>query len=369
MDRRDFLKAGVVAGGSLGLGAAGCGAVLEGMTSAPVPSIAELQALDMGGFLKRLDTSLGFIQSSSTLGSLVKGDVAALARKDPRFEHAEDLLRKGFRSLLLTSSFHDLDEAGRLHPGMQARLWASMGEMDEAVLGMNKLVTSFTPTERADLDRVLRDDATLGSRILKALDEEGEKAGVNDVQRRRLGDVGKAALSRLRRSTTGFIDEYDEKLTRVAARDLTAEAIQRWMMAQMGEDAFWQYHDRQLALLAAWQRVPGIAQAAPVPTPSDWHVSVYHPSASATPPPVASTAPVKKRVPDRGEVRKGNIVFAVGAVCFGLAIVLGLGAATIVASSSYFGPAISLPVWLAAAAHFIGGLTLIIAGSVILADA
>ena len=376
MDRRDILKVGALTGGSLGLGAVGCGAVLEGMTSVPVPSIAELQALDIDGFLKRLDTSLGYIQSSSTLAALVKHDVAAHAGSDARFEHADGLVRKTLRTLLLTSSFKDLDEAGRLHPGVQARLCASMAEMDEAVLGMNKLTTSFTPTERADLQRELRDDPTLGPRILKALDEEGEKAGVNEVRRKHLQDVGKAALFRLRQSTSTFIDEYDEKLTKVAARDMTVEAIRRRMMAVMGEDAFWQYHARQVALQAAWRKVPGVAQAASPPAPTDWSTVTFSRvpvgATASTPPSVASTSPVQKshvdeEGPDLSNSVRGGIVLSVGGAVLGFAALFGLGGLVLVLGFPYDqGRTIAaLFLFTAAALNCLAGIILVIVGAVI----
>src|SRR5262245_49663230 len=118
MERRNFLKAGVIAGSSVGLGALGCGAVLEGMSAVPLPSLAELRALDMDGFLKNLDSSLGYIQSTSTLESIVPRDVIIQAHKDPRLSSAESVVRKTLRSMLLVGSFGDLPEAGRVHPGV-----------------------------------------------------------------------------------------------------------------------------------------------------------------------------------------------------------------------------------------------------------
>ena len=419
MDRRNFLKVGAVAGGSVGLGAVGCGAVMEGMTAVPVPSLAELQALDMGSFLKRLDTSLGFIQSSSSLASLVTKDVEASSRKDPRFEHAGDLVRKTLRSLLLTSSFHELSEAERLHPGMQARLWGSMAEMDEAVLGMNKLMTSFTPTERADLSRALREDPTLGASALKVLDEEGEKAGVTDARRKHLQDVGKAALFRMRQSTSTFIDEYDEKLTKYAARDMTVETIQRRLMAQMGEDAFWQYHARQSALAEQWLRVPGVAQGAPpagaaptsmgvggaatatatgiltatgapanAPTASGTNIVVPPPGTMYGPPPGWAPGPAPSgygtlraytdSMPeierdeegrDIKKVRRGNIFLGVGGGLLGLGLILlGVGSA-IVSSSTASLEVGGLIVLTAASVSGIAGIVLLIVGAVLRARA
>ncbi|MFO0587323.1 MAG: twin-arginine translocation signal domain-containing protein [Polyangiaceae bacterium] len=432
MDRRNFLKAGAVAGGSMGLGAVGCGAVMEGMTAVPVPSIAELQALDMEGFLKRLDTSLGFIQSQSSVASLVTKDAQSKMGKDPRFESAGPLVRKTLRSLLLTSSFHELPEAGRLHPGMQARLWNSMADMDEAVLGMNKLMTSFTPTERADLHRALREDPTLTAAALKVLDEEGEKAGVTDARRKHLQNMGKAALFRLRQSTTSFIDEYDEKVTKYAARDMTLETVQRRFMAQMGEDAFWEYHARQSALAAQWLRVPGVAQGAPpagtaptsvgvggaatatailtatgvpvnAPTASGTNIVVPPPGTMYGPPPGYGPGAVPpgygppgygppgpmpsdygtldaytKNMPDPEldseghdikKLRRGNILLGVGGGLLGLGLILLAAGVAIMSSSTATIEVGGMFVLTAAGLSGIAGIVLLIVGAVLRARA
>lgn len=388
------MKAGVAASGAVGLGAVGCGAVMEGISAVPVPSVAELQSLDMDGFLRRLDTSLGFMQSSSSFSGVISDKVAADARKDPRFERSEDTIRKTMRSLLLTGSFGDLPEAGRAHPAMQARLWNSMQEMDDAVLGMNKIVTSLTPTERSDISRLLREDATVGPRILGALDDEAVKAGVSDKRRAHMRDVGKHAVFRMRQSTTAFIDEYDDKLKKVAARDMTIEAVQRRLMAEMGETAFWDLQRRQVALLQAWQQVPGIAQAGypggaptgpvggPAPTASGTGTYVVYPfpppGASSYPPVGApvTTAPVHvdkdgnmvvEEVDEEGRrvsrLKKGNLLLGLGGGFLGLgAISLGIGLALVSKSDTSIGGAFVLT---AAALLGLGGIGCLIAGGIL----
>lgn len=395
-----------MAGGSAGLGAVGCGAVLEGMSAVPVPSIAELEALDMDGFLKRLDTSLGFLQSSSSLSGVISNDVISNARKDPRFEKSEETVRKTMRSLLLAGSFGDLSEAGRAHPGMQARLWNSMQEMDDAVFGMNEILTSLTPTERADIGRLMREDATAAPRILDTLDQEGLKAGVNEKRRAHMRDIGKHVCFRMRQSTSLFIDEYDDKVQKVAARDSSLEAVQRRMMAQMGEAAFWDMHARQVALAEAWQRVPGIAQSvppgssAPPPAGSTWAVGgaaatatvvatatapVAPPNPSATgtyvvypfpppgyPPVGAPMEGVPKGKPPeeldeqgrrKGKLRTGTILLGVGGGMLGLgAIAAGIGAALVSNPSSQVG---GWFVFTAAALLGLGGIACLIAGGII----
>lgn len=390
MERRDFLKAGALAGGAAGLGAVGCGAVMEGMSAVPVPSIAELEALDMGSFLKRLDTSLGFIQSSASTGSLVTSDMHAAARADPRFERADETVRKTLRTLLLASSFGDLPEAGRAHPGMQSRMWSSLQEMDEATLGMNRMLGSLTPTERADIGRLLREDATSSARILGALDDEAVKAGVTDKRRTHLQDVGRHACFRLRQSTGLFIDEHAEKVKKVAARDGSFESVQRRVMAQMGEQAFWDYQARQTALARAWQSVPGITQGGAQPAvPASSYgqgpaatatvVSPYAPPGGPFPPPGGPfpppsgypvQAPHTILDPDRDEqgrslakLRKGNIILGVGGGLLGLgAIAAGASIALVSSTETQVGGYFMIT---AAALLGLGGIACLIAGAVI----
>ncbi len=391
MDRRDFLKVGAVAGGSAGLGALGCGAALEGLSAVPVPSLAELAALDMDGFLKSLDSSLGFIRSSSSLDGIVTKEVQAGARKDPRLEHSEDLVRKTLRSLLLTGSFGDLPEHGRVHPGMQSRMWSSLQEMDESVLGMNRLLTSLTPTERADVTRLLRDDPTVAPRVLDALDDEAVKAGVNDKRRGHLREVGKHACFRMRQSTSLFIDDYDDKVKKVSVRDSSVESFQRRLMAQMGETAFWDFHKRQFALAQAWQHVPGIAQAMPpgaAPTgtappyatgaPPVGTLPPGDPGAPFPPPGEISPYPTPKPYAemdletdengrDLKKLRKGNILLGVGGGLLGLgAIAAGVSVVLVSNPSTNIG---GLFVVTAAALLGLGGIACLIAGGILRARA
>ena len=377
MDRRDFLKAGALAGGSVGLGALGCGAALEGAASVAVPSVAELAALDMEGYLRRLDTSLGFIQSSSSLTGLFSNEAAQEARKDARFEGAEALIRGTLRSLLLAGSVADLPDAGRAHPGMQARLWASMQEMDDAVSGMNTMMTSFAPTERSDMNRALREDPTLAPRVLQALDEEGVKAGVNDKRRAHLQAVGRHAFFRLRQSTSAFIDEYGEKLQKVAARDASAEAFQRRLMAQMGEDAFWQYHARQFALAQAWQQMPGAAQGGPPLGAAPTGVSpatAVSPGRALDPAGARAqkeaTAAADAAARKLKKVRHSYLILGLGGGMLGLGVILGGVSLSMIASMPDAGLFLAGQfMFTAAALAGIAGIGLLVAGAILRARA
>jgi hypothetical protein len=254
MERRDFLRLGLVAGGTLATG--GC-ATAGGVR---VPGASALAGLEMEGYLKRLDASLAYLQTSSKIDSILPSE--ALLPRDSRFRQAELLIRKTMRSMLLVGSFSDLPEEGRAHPGMQARLWSSMTEMDEAMVGMQRVTASLSATERADLTRTLRQDPTLGARALEALDQEAIRAGIGDARRAHLQSIGKHVCFRMKQSTTSFIDEYGEKVARAASREMSNEASQRLLIARIGERSFWELQERQVALAEAWRQVPGIEHGA-----------------------------------------------------------------------------------------------------------
>ncbi|MEZ4295574.1 MAG: hypothetical protein R3B70_11410 [Polyangiaceae bacterium] len=180
----------------MGIRALGCGAVLEGVSAVQVPSVAELMALDVDGFLKNLDGSLGFLRSSSSLDSLVSRNVQMAARTRAS-EKSEDRPQDDAlapRRLVRRSA----SQAGRVHPAEQSRMWALSARWTEAMTGMHRTMTSFTPTERADIGRLMR-EVDRRPRILDALDDEAVQAGVTEKRRAHLREVGKHACFRLRR--------------------------------------------------------------------------------------------------------------------------------------------------------------------------
>jgi hypothetical protein len=179
-------------------------------------------------------------------------EATAAAAGDPTYQQHQAIVRKTLRSLLLVGSFRDLPEEGRAHPGMQDRMWRSMTEMDEAMLGMANALDALTPTERADVGLALRADPDLGMRIVEALDREGAAQGVSTARRAHMRSIAVLACSRLKQSAPMFMDEYVGKVRRVAARSGTIEEVERRLAVQMGETAFWQMRERNLAAVARW---------------------------------------------------------------------------------------------------------------------
>jgi len=246
MERRDFLKAGVIGGaGSAAVGTLGCAAT----TGAAAPPVALVSPEEMDRFLARLDGGLGTLKTGeSSITSL-------FPRLDPtetKYRTQDELVRKTLRSLLLVGSFHDLPEDGRVHPGMQDRMWSGMGEMDEAMLGMTSALDALTPTERADVGLRMRKDPGLGMRIIEAIDEDAAQAGVSRERRLHLRSIAVEACARMKQSTPLLIDEYVTKVNKVAARPATIAEAERRLVAQMGEEAFFQFKERTETLARRW---------------------------------------------------------------------------------------------------------------------
>jgi hypothetical protein len=338
MERRDFLKVGALSGaGAMAVGTSGC----SGLTAALAPPPLPLSNRDMEQFLARLDHSMNSVSTANALSSLLpQKAIDRLKTDDPEFKKGDQLFRKTVRSLLLAGSFKDLPEEGRVHPGMQERMWRALPEMDEAMLGMSSMFSSLSPTERVDIGRALRKDPGLGMRITEALDGEAVNAGVTLARRMHMRSIAKDTSFRLRQSTPLFIDEYTGKVQKLVDRHGSNEDLQRRLAAQMGEAAFWEYHDRTVELASRWQ----LARA-----DGDDDGGGSNPNLSGPYAPQTVSEP------------RGGTAMTVGGILLGVGVLTaGLGA-IIVASGSGVG----LIVITAGAAMGIGGLITLIVGIIL----
>ncbi|TKD13239.1 hypothetical protein [Polyangium fumosum] len=246
MERRDFLKVGVIGGaGTAAAGSVGC----VGTTGAAASPVTLVSPEEMDRFLARLDRGL---DSLKTGDSPITSLFPKLDATDSKVQKQDLLVRKTLRSLLLVGSFNDLPEEGRAHPGMQARMWNGMDEMDEAMLGMTSELEALTPTERADIGLRMRKDPGLGMRIVEAIDEDAARAGISMERRLHLRSIAVEACARMKQSTPLLIDEYVTKVNKVAARPVTVADFERRLVAQMGEEAFFQLRERTEAHARRW---------------------------------------------------------------------------------------------------------------------
>jgi hypothetical protein len=339
MERRDFLKVGALSGaGAMAVGTSGCSGLTEALAPPPLP----LSNRDMEQFLAQLDHSMNSVSTANALSSfLPQKTIDRLKTDEPEFKKGDQLFRKTVRSLLLTGSFKDLPEEGRVHPGMQERMRRALPEMDEAMLGMSSMFSSLSPTERVDIGRALRKDPGLGMRITEALDGEAVKAGVTLARRMHMRSIAKDTSFRLRQSTPLFIEEYTGKVQKLVDRHGSNEDLQRRLAAQMGEAAFWDYHDRTVELASRWQvaRVDGDGDDGGGSNPN-------------------LSGPYAPRT---GSEPRGGTAMTVGGILLGVGLLTaGLGAIIVAAGSG-----VGLFVITAGAAMGIGGLITLIVGIIL----
>lgn len=339
MERRDILRMGALTGaGALGTAAAGCG----GLTEALAPPSLPISDSDMKQFLARLDRSMNAISTTNALSSLLpKKAIDRLDTDDPEFKKGDQLFRKTLRSMLLAGSFKDLPDEGRVHPGMQDRMWRAMPEMDDAMLGMTRMFESLSPTERVDIGRALRKDPDLGMRIVGALDNEAAAAGVTMARRMHLRSIGADTSFRLKQSAPLFIEEYTGKVRKIVDRHGGDEDVKRRMAAQMGQAAYLGYQERLNDLASRWSM--GRADSEDEESTNDNVNGPYAPGAGP------------KKEP------RGGTAMTVGGILLGVGLVTAVIGASIMAAGEFGG----VFVITAGAVIGVGGLITLIVGIVL----
>ena len=226
MKRRDFLVGSM---GALAAGVTGC----AGISQVIAPNWPNVTPLQMDRFLTGLDGSMNHITENSESGRFL----SELQQKTPSEKDAR-LYRQSMRSLLLAGNFGDLSIEGQVHPGVQERLQYSAPEMDAAVSGTTDHMKSLPPTARADIQSALREDPTLGDRLLETIDSETAAVGASNRRRMQLQILGKHIIGRLKHSSDMFINEYVTKCEKLTAVPGSVAETQRFMAARMGEAAF-----------------------------------------------------------------------------------------------------------------------------------
>lgn len=296
MHRRDVLKLA----GAAALGGSSCATLLL-----PPADASDGEVL---GFLGRLETALAGIASGDGLMSLLPDESQAL-REAPRVQQAAALIKKTFRSILLVGSVHDLSEEQRAHPAVQQKLQDSMGEFDEAMLGMTGVLEGWSKTERSDISRALREDPELGMRIMGAIDAEAGAVGISATRRVHLRSISARVCGRLRQSPDLLVDEYLTKVNKVIARHGGQAEGQRRAATALGEQLLWARQD----VLSA---VEGQATGGSAPAPT------APPLVPAPEPPRPGPRPVPvEPESDRPRVNPGAVVLSIGGSLLGLGVI------------------------------------------------
>ena len=226
MKRRDFLVGSM---GALAAGVTGC----AGINQIVAPNWPDITPLQMDRFLIASDSAMNRISENPDSGRFL----SELHEKPPSEKDAQ-LFRQSMRSLLLAGNFGDLSVAGQVHPGVQKRLQYSAPEIDASVSGTTDHIKSLAPTARADIQSALREDPTLGDRLLETIDNETAAVGASNRRRMQLQILGKHIIERLKHSSDMFINEYVTKCEKLTAVSGSAAETQRFMAARIGEAAF-----------------------------------------------------------------------------------------------------------------------------------
>jgi hypothetical protein len=242
MKRRDFLIGGM---GALGAGVTGC----AGISQVIAPNWPNITPSQMDRFLTDLDGSMNHIAENPEGGRFISElQQGKSNEKDAQF------FRQGMRSLLLSGNFGDLSVAGQVHPGVQKRLHYSAPEMDAAVQGTVNQMISLSPTARVDMQSALREDSTLGDRVLEAVDLEAAAVGASNRRRKQLHVMGNHIIGRMKHSPDMFINEYVTKYEKLTSVSGSAAETHRFMAARMGEAAFKAQVQKAENAARYWQR-------------------------------------------------------------------------------------------------------------------
>ncbi|MFO0612944.1 MAG: hypothetical protein U0414_10170 [Polyangiaceae bacterium] len=199
-------------------------------------------------------------------GTLPLDDVLARGRSVGRTWEREAVATKAARTLFLSGAFRDLPEDARAHPFVQGTMFDAAPEFDDAIRGMRARLDALTPTERADLQRELREDPELAERVVALLDGEVARAGASDARRLHLRRLGLTVCDRLSQSSSGLIDEYSQSLDKVYARFGDEVEVERKIAASMGHEAYDAVKAR-LEAAAERYRVAGVMRISGTPAP------------------------------------------------------------------------------------------------------
>ncbi|MFO0599783.1 MAG: hypothetical protein U0228_31030 [Myxococcaceae bacterium] len=289
MDRRDVLKLGAVAS----LSGSSCAALLS--------NPGAVTGSDLPGFLQALDESMGKVANGDFFAKLLGPNPSAAVTEKARA--SEELTKKTMRSLLLVGTLSELPQEQLAHEDVQRRLQDSMGEFDDAMFGMARMLENLSDTERADLGRTLRENPDLGMRIMGDVDQEAAAFGVSMKQRVKLRTVSMEATTRLKNSTDLTISDCVAKMQKIGVRHGALAEAERGASAAIAQQLLWQADSS------------GGALSPPPPPPPT-------PAAEPTnePPPVGE-APEQKR-----RMRASHVVLTAGGIALGLGLaIFGIG--------------------------------------------
>lgn len=262
MKRRDLLKVGA---------AAGLYGVLPSSSACVSPSgvfrhSTNASAPDMATFLPAFD---------QTMANLGKHSVAAQLLPDTsRHLVAEgsvelDRMSRAMRVLYVTGSLHDLPLESQLDPGLQQRMRAYAPEMEHTVHEITDMIRGLPADRRKHLQKRLREDPALPAQLGEQIKELAANARMRRHRGNQVVEGMKINGWRLRKQPPSMlIDEYMDKVDRVAPRGMSQAVLHRKIAAIVGSNAMLRARMAAMSTTAAGSADKSYAPGTIAPTPA-----------------------------------------------------------------------------------------------------
>ena len=226
MDRRKFVKKGT---GGLAIGASN---PIE-LGKLIIPNWENVSLEEMNSFISQEDKSLNLIATSPGGGQYLHSLVG-----EPVKEEFGELFRGSMKSLLIAGNFGSLSTNAQVHPEIQKRLWDNSADVEKDIDGLMQELKSLNEDDQIDIKKALNEDSELGDRVLEALVSEAKAVGASKRRIRRLKRIGKRQLKKIKHSPGSMIEKCTKKYDKVMSRFDSPEEMKKYMIANMGEEAF-----------------------------------------------------------------------------------------------------------------------------------
>jgi hypothetical protein len=339
MERREFLKAGAVAGAAVA--ASGCA---TGTAKAPAAVASEpispFAPEEIGYLTGGMDRVLSGMAEANLVQEIVPADLPVPRHDKDEMAKVESLLQKGIRSLYVSGIFLDQPEAVRACPELQKRVIDSLPVMDEAIQESTTMLAGLTQVDGRQFQQALHQHPEIGMRVAEVLDGRASELGISRKRRLQLRLAAAQITTRLRHQHPAVLaEEYLVKTNKAYVRHGGSE-LSRKVAARAGEQMFWAPLVAAEGAAAATTYTPlepyappsGPKAAAPAPTAPRAENVAFPGDGPAAPPrmqppapmrPAGSPQPAEQSKPGSGALRAAGWMFGIGLGSFlgGLLIV------------------------------------------------
>jgi hypothetical protein len=346
MERREFLKAGAVAGAAVA--ATGCA---TGSAKAPAVAASEPMAPfapeEIGYLTSGIDRVLAGMEKANLAHELVPADLPVPRDDKDEMAQVESLLQKGIRSLYVSGIFLDQPQAVRACPELQQRVIDNLPVMDEAIRESTTVLAGLTQVDGKQFQQALHAHPEIGMRVAEVLDGRASELGISRKRRMQLRLAAAQITTRLRHQHPAVLaEEYLVKTNKAYVRHGGSELLRK-VAARTGEQMFWApvaaaegaASGTTYAPIEPYAPPSGPPPATPAPAPPSAPNVAFPGRAAPAYPPIeqiprmgpaespAPAAPVEQRKPGSRALSAAGWMFGIGlGAFFGGLLIVELGA-------------------------------------------